>query len=88
MRHSNCYLQKHEPVDYTTVNPRRYTVIEDEQDAAIRHKFPCSQEQRLHIEAVIQSGIQHICQENADWVSRYIPEIVESGYCPPSQWFN
>ena len=65
----------------------RYIVIEDEQDVAISHKFPCSQEQRLHIEAVLKSGIQHILQENSDWVSRHIPEIVESGYSP-RQWFN
>lgn len=65
----------------------RYIVIEDEQDVAISHKFPCSQEQRLHIEAVIKSGIQHILQENSDWVSHHTPETVESGYFP-CQWFN
>ena len=65
----------------------RYAVIEDDQDVAINHKAVCSQEQRLHIEAVIQCGIQHVLQENADWVSHHIPKIAESGYSP-SHWFN
>lgn len=60
----------------------RYAVIEDEQDVAISHKAVCSQEQRLHIEAVIQCGIQHVLQENADGVSHHNPETVESGYSP------
>ena len=60
----------------------RYAVIEDEQDLAINHKAVCSQEQRLHIEAVIKCGIQHVLQENADWVSHNNPEIVKSGYSP------
>ena len=65
----------------------RYAVIEDEQDVAINHKAVCSQEQRLHIESVIQCGIQHVLQENADWVNHHKPEIVESAYSR-YHWFN
>ena len=47
----------------------RYVVIEEQ--ATISDNL-CSQEQRLHIEAVIQSGIHQVFQENADWVSHHI----------------
>ena len=48
----------------------RYAFIEEEQ-ATISNNI-CSQEQRLHIEAVIQSGIHQVFQENADLVNHHI----------------
>jgi len=65
-----------------------YIAIEEGEELRIGPNFLSrSLEQRPHIESVIRQGIVHILQEDAEWVSRHIPERVEPGTAP-SYWFG
>jgi len=54
------------------------------QASQIAHR---SLENRLNIEALIRQGIEHILQENTDWVSHSVPEEVDPGNAS-SHWFG
>ena len=63
--------------------PNRYTV----EGAKLPTKdfkmlYPSAMEERLRMEHLIRGGILHLLRENAQLVSRYIPQVEKSVYEP------
>jgi hypothetical protein len=55
--------------------PNRHTVIEDTQKIPRDSKFLYfSLEERVRLQTLIRGSIFHLLRENADWISRHIPE--------------
>ncbi len=57
--------------------PNRYTV-EGVYSPPTDPLYPSSLEQRLYMETVIRGSILHLLRENADLLSRHIPQIQNS----------
>jgi hypothetical protein len=63
-----------------------YTVVEEAQEIPRSSSSLCnSLEQRLYIEPLVRHGIQHILQEDSDWIGHHIP--IEASPAP-SRWFG
>jgi len=55
--------------------PNRHTVIEDTEKLPKDSKFIYfSLEERVRLQTLIRGSIFHLLRENADWISRHIPE--------------
>ncbi|HEY9622326.1 MAG TPA: hypothetical protein V6C78_18355 [Crinalium sp.] len=68
--------------------PCHYTVIDDLGTAEVDLKnLYCSTEEDMHIETIIRQGIEHILQEDSDWVDHHIPEETDASFAP-STWFG
>ncbi|MBD2459833.1 hypothetical protein H6G89_02140 [Oscillatoria sp. FACHB-1407] len=68
--------------------PGHYAVIDDPEETAIDTAclYTCTEE-KLHIESLIQHGIERILQEDSDWIEHHIPQTVTPG-CAASNWFG
>lgn len=65
-----------------------YEAVEEGTELKGEPMFLCgASEHRLHVKALVPKGIQYILQENADWVSHYIPDELDSGTAS-SHWFG
>lgn len=63
-----------------------YAVIEEAQETSRSPKSLCSSlEQRSSIKPLVRHGIQHILQEDSDWISHHIPTDASPA---PSRWFG
>jgi hypothetical protein len=63
-----------------------YTVVDSE---AVFHPnaIHASIEERLQMEALIHQGIHQILQEDAEWTSRHLPQVIHQAPAP-SSWFG
>lgn len=62
-----------------------YTVVEEAQEISRSPNLCNSLEQRSSIEPLVRHGIQHILQENSDWISHHIHNEASPA---PSRWFG
>jgi hypothetical protein len=68
--------------------PGHYTVVDDidGNSISVESLYHSSQEKN-HVVALIHQGVQHILQEDSNWIDRHIPQQVSSNLAP-SNWFG